>query len=262
MDIVIPSRGRSHLDMASVRALEEAGLNVSVVVPVSEVRDYTRWSSGTTRILACPATGIANTRQWIVDNVGNDATVCMVDDDLTFFHRRSDDPTKLRAITPEELCAAFDQLERTLSDSVPHAGFATREGANRNTDALHWNTRILRVLAYHRPTLVKEGITFGRMLVMEDFDVALRLLRTGRHNVILNNFAHNQPGSGTEGGCSVYRTMEVQAEAAHQLAKLHPGFVRVVEKETKTSWGGQKRTDVQISWKKALAAGEAVHGRA
>ena len=262
MDIVIPSRGRAHLGMSSLKALTAAGLRTFLAVPMGELAAYERYDSDLCPVVGCPSAGIANTRQWIVDNVGSDDTVCMVDDDLTFFHRRSDDPTKLRDITPEELWAAFGQLERTLSDSVPHAGFATREGANRNTDALHWNTRILRVLAYHRPTLDKEGIAFGRMRVMEDFDVALRLLRTGRHNVILNNFAHNQPGSGTEGGCSTYRTMEVQAEAAHQLAKLHPGFVRVVEKETKTSWGGQKRTDVQISWKKALAAGEAVHGHA
>lgn len=262
MNIAIPSRGRAHLDMASIRALTAAGLYVNIVVPVDEVREYTRWVSDNASVVACPAQGIANTRQWIVDNVGNDATVCMVDDDLTFFHRRSDDPTKLRDITPSELLNAFAQLESVLDASVPHAGFATREGANRNVERLHWNTRILRVLAYHRPTLAREGITFGRMQVMEDFDVALRLLRTGRHNVILNNFAHNQPGSGTEGGCSIYRTMEVQAEAAHQLAKLHPGFVRVVEKTTKTSWGGTTRTDVQISWKRALAAGEAVHGRA
>lgn len=260
MNIAIPSRGRAHLDMASLKALTAAGLRTFLVVPMGELAAYARYDGDLCTVMGCPSSGIANTRQWIVDNVGNHDTICMVDDDLTFFHRRKDDPTKLRDITPEELRAAFGRLESTLGDRVPHAGFATREGANRNIDDLHWDTRILRVLAYHRPTLAKEGIAFGRMRVMEDFDVALRLLRTGRHNVILNSIAHNQPGSGTEGGCSTYRTMEVQAEAAHQLAKLHPGFVRVVEKETKTSWGGQKRTDVQISWKKALAAGKELHG--
>jgi hypothetical protein len=38
------------------------------------------------------------------------------------------------------------------------------------------------------------------------------------------------------------------------LQLLHPAFVKVVEKATKTSWGGETRTDVQVSWKKAYAS--------
>ena len=38
---------------------------------------------------------------------------------------------------------------------------------------------------------------------------------------------------------------------SNELAALHPDFVKVVEKYTKTSWGGGIRTDVRIAWKKA-----------
>ena len=97
-------------------------------------------------------------------------------------------------------------------------------------------------------------ITFGRLEVMEDFDVALRLLRAGHDNVILNNWANNQAGSGKEGGCSHFRTPELHAACASKLASLHPGFVKVVQKTTKGAWGGGTRTDVNIAWKKARAA--------
>jgi hypothetical protein len=39
--------------------------------------------------------------------------------------------------------------------------------------------------------------------------------------------------------------------SAKGLAELHPGFVKVVRKETKGAWGGGERVDVQIQWKKA-----------
>jgi hypothetical protein len=91
------------------------------------------------------------------------------------------------------------------------------------------------------------------MKVMEDFDVALSLLTKGYENAIINTVAHNQKGSGAVGGCSVWRTPQVQAQAALKLAELYPGIVKVVEKTTKTAWGGGTRTDVTIQWKAAYA---------
>ena len=70
-------------------------------------------------------------------------------------------------------------------------------------------------------------------------------------NVCLNEWVHNQGGSGSAGGCSTYRTPEIQAEAAHKLHEHHRPFVKVVKKTTKTAWGGGERTDVIVQWKKA-----------
>jgi hypothetical protein len=249
MDVAIPSRGRAE-HQPTLKALTDAGISVDLVVPQDQLGYYSRWDSDLCTVRACPAEGIADTRQWIVDHVGANAQVVMLDDDLTFYKRRMDDRTKLEEITPRELFEAFRMLKLVL-EKYAHAGFACREGANRNTDHYITNTRILRVLGYNRNVLEKEKIAFGRMRVMEDFDVALRLLRAGYENTIMNWVAHNQKGSGSVGGCSSYRTMEVQAAAAYKLKELHPGFVRITEKTTKTAWGGATRTDVQISWKAA-----------
>lgn len=254
LTIYIPSRGRL-LEQPSFKALSAANIPVQIVVPPAELVGYaSRW--GAHNVLPCPVDGIANTRQWIMEHSPTDL-VCMVDDDLEFFHRKEDDRAKLRPITDVELRRAFTELEQLLRDpGTAHAGLACREGANRCTDSHIWNTRILRVLAYDRSKLMREHIAFGRMQVMEDFDVALRLLRAGYQNVVRNMYAHNQGGSGSAGGCSTYRTMEVQAQAARQLASLHPTFVKIVEKTTKAAWGGGTRTDVQISWKKAYASAQ------
>jgi hypothetical protein len=166
--------------------------------------------------------------------------------------RREDDRKLLRQPKEGEVEAMFEAIERELDDH-PLVGVASREGANRNTEKRIFNTRILRVLAYRTDTMRQHGIRFDRVPVMEDFDVALQLLGNGYQNVVLNDWAHNQEGSGLKGGCSTYRTMEMQAQAAHELARLHPGVVRVVQKSTKTAWGGGTRTDVIVAWKQAYA---------
>lgn len=198
-------------------------------------------------------TGISDKCQWVIDTFG--PKVCMLDDDLVFATRRDDDATKFRESTPGELEALFKDIEWMLGDYA-HVGVSAREGANRNTELVLYNGRMTRVLAYNVPEIRKCGVRFDRLKVMQDFDMTLQLLRAGRSNAILNTFVHNQNGSNTEGGCSLFRTEEVQTEAANMLAELHPGFVKVVQKHTKTAWGGKERTDVIIQWKKAYESAQ------
>ena len=256
MDLIIPTAGRWQ-KQTTLEALLYAGLTPTLVVQDKEVdKSLEHWRGVPAKLAPLPShiTTIAPTREWILHNVGSDSTFCMLDDDLVFYRRRTDDPTKLTDILPEELEKAFWEMENMLRVEAPHIGFAAREGANRNIEPWLWNTRIMRVLGYNRDTLRRENIHFDRLPVMEDFDVALQLLEKGYANCVLNRYAHNQAGSGAAGGCSTFRTPAMQAMAAHELARLHPGFVKVVEKTTKGAWGGGTRTDVNIQWKKAYAS--------
>jgi hypothetical protein len=194
---------------------------------------------------------ISETRQWLVHNQPGDK-VAMLDDDLVFARRRCDDPTKFSPASETDLIHLFDLMERCL-DKYAHVGVSAREGANRNPEPYLFNTRAMRIHGYRRDILRKEEIHHNRLTDMEDFDVTLQLLRKGYPNLIINHFVHNQNGSGNEGGCSEFRTLESHAENCHTLAnELHPGYVSVVQKHTKTSWGGNTtRTDVRISWKAA-----------
>lgn len=257
MDIVIPSYGRA-AKQTTLDALNKAGFTPTLVVQEREWQAYKKYhdlEKAVISILPDDTRTIAPTRDWILQNVGRHDNIVMLDDDLTFYRRRTDDKTKFRDITPTELRAAFEQMNQMLH-RFAHVGFAGREGANRQTQDLIFNTRIMRVLGYNRGKLFKEAITFGRLPVMEDFDVALRLLRAGHANVLINTVVHNQAGSGKEGGCSHFRTKELHAESARKLQEFHPRFVTVVEKETKTAWGGGKRIDVRIQWKAAYESGQ------
>jgi len=176
----------------------------------------------------------------------------MIDDDLVFATRRRDDPTKFKPSTMYEVLDMFEAIENAFEDGYIHGAVATREGGNRFTEEFKTIGRALRFHFYNAEVLQLEDFRFDRTTFMQDFDMTLQLLRAGFPNVILNKWVHNQHGSNTHGGCSTTRSAEAHAKAAHQLHDLHPDFVKVVKKKTKSAWGGGERTDVRVQWKRAF----------
>ncbi len=144
-----------------------------------------------------------------------------------------------------------------LDEGYALVGISARQGNNRQEDTRVFNTRMNNAYAMHCDTLRKNPIRWDRMPLMEDFDVTLQLLRLGYENAVLYEFAWNQSGgSSAAGGCSGYRTNEMQAQCAGRLKELHPDFVTVVTKKAKGgAWKGmEERKDVRMQWKKALAS--------
>jgi len=196
-------------------------------------------------------TRIANKRQFILDNC--DEPFVMLDDDLRFAVRREDEPTKFRDASSADILALFGSIESALQQYA-HVGVSGREGANRVTRPVLECTRMMRILGYQPHVLKANNIRFDRLEVMEDFDVTLRLLKLGYPNLVLNQWVHDQGGSNTKGGCSVWRTPLVQTQNAWALHNYHPDCVTVVRKSTKSAWGGGERTDVRIAWKRAYGS--------
>lgn len=258
MDIVIPTLGRCDpTKQQTLAALREAGLHVIAVVQPHERMTF-RALDLASEVFCLPAhiNGISATRDYIINDMPGDRHVCMFDDDLHFAVRRDDDRTKFRAPEPEDIREMVSALAHEMRTS-PHVSIGAREGGNRVTSRYSFNTRMMRVLAYDRSVLKARGITFAPMDVMEDFHVTLQLLRLGYDCTVLNNWVSNQAGgSDAIGGCSIFRTPQLQDANAHRLAERHPGFVKVVRKMTKTAWGGKERTDVVVQWKQARKAGE------
>ena len=253
MDILVHTFGRSsELRQPTVHALLADGITPTLVVQDSE-RDLYGWFHGPLIVLPSEIRQLSPTSDWLVHHCPGDSKVVFLDDDLHFFVRRGDDRTKFRAPAEGDLKSMMQALARTLDTHV-HAGIAPREGGNRNTEHILYNTRIMRVLAYRRDYLQTHDLHFTPLIVMEDFHMNLQILESGQNTVLLNNWCSNQSeGSDAPGGCSVYRTDGVQTASAMLLQQLHPKYVRVVEKETKTAWGGGTRTDVIVQWKRARA---------
>lgn len=258
MDILIhtygrPDRARQH----TLKALAAAALPVRLVVQQREAHEYAGWNVPLV-ILPPGIERLSPTRDWIIHDMETPHDkVVFFDDDLHFFARRDDDRTKFRQPTPQDIRAMVTAIGHHLG-SYAQVGIAPREGGNRLTDEYYENTRLMRVLAFRRDCVRPLKARFNDVHVMEDFHMNLSLLEAGHENLMLNNWCSNQAeGSNAPGGCSHYRTDAVQTAAAHALATLHPpGIVKVVQKATKTAWGGGERTDVVIQWKKAAALGQ------
>lgn len=207
-------------------------------------------------VWACPAKGIAATRQWILDN-SDDPHVLMLDDDLSSWSWRvehKDGTLSYKKATPEQRAAGLAEVAKLIK-KYGHGSIGHRLFANAR-DGLDFNTRQLRALAYDRDLLKREKVKF-RVPVMEDFDVQLQLLKRGHECFQYNWLVQEQRGSNEEGGCSTYRTEQVQRAAAEQLAKLHPECVTVVKKQQKgngSMWG--ERTDVKVNWRRAIRIGK------
>ena len=253
MRIFIPSLGRAAQHNHTLDRLAIAGIEATMLVGPDDYQAYVdRFTRHRVQKLHAKVSGIGKVRQWVIDN--HDGPVLMLDDDLGFFVRREEDPKLLRIATPKELAKGIKLMAKTLG-KYAHASFAVREGANRCTDPAIMNVRCLRALGYNADILRAERVRFDRLPVMEDFDVALQLLRRGHESYTINTLLQDQSASNAAGGCSTYRTMEVQAEGAEGLARLHPGLVTVVTKEAKGGGPWATRKDVRIGWKKALGAG-------
>jgi len=193
-------------------------------------------------------------RQWIVKNVGEQKIV-MADDDLSF-RCREEGSYKLRPMEDADFAAMFDSLEEEL-DNYAAVGVSSQAGNNRSFPATILSPgRMFTMYALRTDILLKEQIRFDDMEVMEDFHVALSLLRKGLPNAIVQNWCWSQSQSNAKGGCSEFRSFDVQKDAAERLAELHKPFVTVVQKESK-AWGNglETRYDVRVSWKKALEWG-------
>jgi TET-associated glycosyltransferase-like protein len=253
MEIVIFSSGRA--DRALTHHKLPPGIEVALCVPHGQEAEYKRTQVVT--VIATPegCTGIAKRRQWWLEHTQADKLL-MLDDDLRFDTRRTDDTGKFLVATHDEVTALFHDIERQL-DKYLHLTVTPREGGNRTGENGRY-FEVGRATRVHglRPKLIRGiGCRYDALPLMEDMDMTLQLLRKGHPNLIINYMVQGQGQSNAPGGCSLYRTPELQAQAARGLAERHRPHVALVERETKTAWGGGKRVDVLVQWQAAYQEG-------
>jgi len=246
VNIYILSSGRAGKQVTWNSLPKSIQEKTKLVIPEGEEHHYANFPH-----MAIPCKGIGPTRQFIIDFT--EGKVIMLDDDLTFAIRRTDNPTKFNPATDKDVEYMFHNIEDLLN-KYAHVGVAGREGGNRNTERFIHTNRMIRILAYDAAILRRLKVRFDALPVMEDFHTTLRLLRLGFDNIIVNSIVQNQYGSNAAGGCSQYRTPAMQEASAHLLKEHHPDFVKVVKKKTKTAWGWGERTDVIVQWKRAFGA--------
>ena len=207
--------------------------------------------------------GISKTREWILTQLSiktGENEVLMLDDDMDFCYRPNMADPALETIKDLELFERmFSLFEQWFREGFIHMGLAARQGSNNflGPETYRDVARMMNAYAYDTVALADLGVKMGRIPVMEDFDLTLQLLRKGYPNRVSYQYVWNQRGSGAEGGCSSYRTAEMQTEAARKLQELHPAYVTLVTKTAGTVWKDmEERSDVTVQWQKAYEEGK------
>ena len=205
--------------------------------------------------------GISLTRKWMLTELAakrHERYILMLDDDMDFCYRpdmRVDDLETIQDL--ERFNAMFELLGQWLAEGFVHIGIGARQGSNHVSTPYRDVARMMNAYAYDTLKLQELNVELGRLPVMEDFDLTLQLLRKGYPNRVSYQYVWNQRGSGAEGGCSSYRTSEMQMNAALKLKEYHPNYVSVVTKKAGSVWKDmEERGDVVIQWQKAYEEGK------
>lgn len=249
MDITVfvPTRGRTAFEpITLMEVTRKSSYRPVVVCPASEEKHYNRHFD----VLVCPHDGIGPTRQFILENSPTRGVV-MLDDDMYFSVRQfASEPIPL--LRANDLHPMFDWIKIQLDSGFAHGGISARQGNNHipreHVDCI----RVNNAHFFDRDVYLHEQLQFHSLPVMEDFYITLKLLLRGYPNRVAYHYCWSQRSSGFKGGCSIYRTPELQAQAAETLASYFPDYVRVVEKRSESQSGAMAvRKDVNISWLKA-----------
>jgi hypothetical protein len=251
LTVFIPTRGRTGAGHTTLNELKKfSEMKPIVVCPENEAGHYRSYGYV---VMPCPLIGIGPTRQWILENSPSRGVV-MFDDDMYFSFRPTPNEPVLERIT--DMMPMFSWISGQLDGGFPHGGISARQGNQHIPRKFADCIRVNNCHFFDRDLFLATKIRFDALPVMEDFYVSLSLLLMGYPNRVSYHYCWSQRGSGAKGGCSLYRTSAMQADAANQLHALFPEFVKVV---TKTSISGSglfagQRTDVNIAWLKAWAS--------
>lgn len=264
--IYIPTRGRVEKQFTWDSLSPELKEITTLVCPEEEAEAHQRKGR---KVFVRPINGLSAVRQWILENAKH-RYIVMPDDDLKFYNRISPDVWNLHASGDTEMNILFDRIYYNLKESYVHGGVSPRQMNNQHFPATKIeNSKNNAVLAIDRKILLQENIRYDYMPLMSDYSVTLQLFKLGYPNFIITDYAWNQGGAtGAKGGCSNYRTPDLQGEVAEAMAARYPDVVRVEIKAPKGSWGTgkeqgdwKKRKDVRIQWKKAYEIGVSEYGR-
>lgn len=268
MRIVIPTHGRVYKQTTLAALPDDLRREVFLVTSDPAEADALRkaWRGLIAGVKDAPVKTIADKRQWILENIRDN--VFMLDDDMVFYrrcdgaHRRFVDgrwkalpgykTLSLDYVTDAGVHELFYNLTAQLEEGHGAVGISSRFGNDlesrewRNRDA----NRLMHGFGYARRELIKRAFRFNAVQFREDFHMALSLYRAGLPSAQCYEWCVAPGPYGAPGGCSAERTVAASDAAAEELAALHPGFVRVVQKDYK----GTPRKEVVVSWKRALAS--------
>jgi hypothetical protein len=251
MQIIVPTRNRIYEQITLQSLPRELRERTTLVCPKREVSELHRLYPDVT-IAWEPYRNmkIAQKREWIVRTwfeCGYEK-ILMLDDDLRFATRKNPNDWHLRDICGEELIPEFQRIEDKLGPEFPHVGFGPRQ--NNNNESGDWKIpgKMICALGYYLPIVTK--CRWDLVELREDNCVTLQLLLKGHPNAVWTGTVVDQRFD-APGGCSTYRTLEMNNAEAEKLVALFPNYASM----RKIYKASVQRKEVRFQWQKALEDG-------
>lgn len=194
------------------------------------------------------------TIEWVVKN-NRDIRFGMFDDDLSFYRTRMTgetwEGTKRKMIVQD-----FIDLEETvcawMDEGIVQCGMEVAWNIPDRDNEYKEITRICANFFYDGPKVPADEIDWTGSMYAENFHLIIQLLKKGYKNRISNRFRIDTIATQSEGGCAVERTVERHNDSMRALAEMHPGIVKLYEKETTGGqWAGTPKLAAKIAWKEA-----------
>jgi len=183
----------------------------------------------------------------------NDKAV-ILDDDLVFSKKLGDRLLTIRdPVEIEGPHGLFEQIEYLL-DQYPLVGVHPRQMGQNTAPPYALNGRIICIQGINRN--VVSDIKVDQFPILADVVLNCTLLSRGLPNALITTHFQDHGPCQAPGGCSIYRTPDMQRAAVEYLAARFPGYVKLVERRPKVAkWMGDVRYDYTCQWKKLYAAG-------
>lgn len=269
MNLYIMTRGRVGKQYTLSRLPERWKKRTFLVAPRNE--DHSRNYSGFVNHIGQPdfVTNYSQKFQWILDGFplpdGNtrfmhdEEKAVIIDDDLVFSRRQLiNGKPSLRTIEDsEEVGVLFDYMEELLNDTAL-VGVHPRQMGQNTSPPYENNGRIICIQGINRRLIGK--VKVDQFPILADVVLNCTLLSRGQSNKIITTHFQDHGPCQAPGGCSIYRTADMQRSAVEYIAGRWPDYARVVERRVKTNWLQNEegvRYDYTCQWKRLHAAGVA-----
>lgn len=250
--IFIPTYGRvnKQTTLAELRHAGFKGDSVTLVVGKSDGDlDAYRASAREwdVRLLVTKAHGICETRQAIMDHVKH-GKLLMMDDDLVI-RKRTKDGKSFKRCTPAQLRQMVKRLWGWLDESA-HLGLNSEFMAQAAPRGEGRFRGYHDVLGYNLSLFPKPRPKF-RCEVLEDADMNLQLATAGLLPRICTEFT-KQTVRYVKGGCSTWRTANVEERAIRHFVELWPEYATIKENPNTIS-----KLRVQVAWARVKKVADA-----
>jgi hypothetical protein len=206
-----------------------------VVQPHEEVAMKERYPNANIKVLPTHIKGICLTREWIINDGGNNF-YGMIDDDVTFWKRNVDRSTGKKnadksneAFTDTDWDDMIEWVEDKWNKGYTIAGNRAKGLPPNGKDDMEFG-KLIQVFWINGNKLHRDKLVWEIPFV-EDVHFILQILGMGGKTIVSDRFLYDCEEYGNEGGCQLAgRTAQINLDNMNYLASLYPHIIKMENK--------------------------------